>query len=79
MTLVVHLSPESMHLAGIVVKLQIRAAMPIIRLSEKNAFTLRILSLIGYDISTATVSLILIRIKFLLYSLLSSGMRIEEP
>lgn len=79
MNLVVHLSPESMHLAGIVVKLQIRAAMPIIRLSEKNAFTLRILSLIGYDISTATVSLILIRIKFLLYSLLSSGMRIEEP
>ena len=79
MNLVVHLSPESMHLAGIVVKLQIRAAMPIIRLSEKNAFTLRILSLIGYDITTATVSLILIRIKFLLYSLLSSGMRIEEP
>jgi hypothetical protein len=79
MNLVVHLSPESMHLAGIVVKLQIRAAIPIIRLSEKNAFTLRILSLIGYDISTATVSLILIRIKFLLYSLLSSGMRIEEP
>lgn len=79
MNLVVHLSPESIHSAGIVVKLQIRAAIPIIRLSEKNAFTLLILSLIGYDMSTATVSLMLIRIKFLLYSLLSSGMRIEDP
>jgi len=62
-----------------VVKLQIRAEIAIIRLSEKKALTLRILSRMGYDISTATVSLILIKMKFLLYSLLSYGMRMEEP
>jgi hypothetical protein len=79
MNLVEHLSPESMHSGGMVVKLQIKAEIPIIRPSEKKAFTLRILSLMGYDMSTATVSLILIKMKFLLYSLLSYGMSIEEP
>lgn len=47
MNLVEHLSPAYMHCAGIIVKLQMRAAIPIIRLNVKKELTLRILSLIG--------------------------------
>lgn len=42
--------------------------MRIMTVKPNIAFTRRILSLIGYDISTATVSLMLIKIKFLVYS-----------
>lgn len=61
------------------VKLDSPAATAIISDSEKKVFTLRILRRMGYDISTATVSLMLIKMKFLLYSSLSYGSSTRHP
>jgi hypothetical protein len=49
------------------VKLQMVEATPIMNTKVKKVLTLRIFMRMGYDISTATVSLMLIRMKVLPY------------
>jgi hypothetical protein len=71
--------PFILHSSSTTFKLQIKLQMRIMTIRLKIAFTLRIFSLIGYDMSTATVSLMLIKIKFLVYSSLSSGIIKYDP
>jgi len=71
--------PFILHSSSTTFKLQIKLQMRIMTIRLNIAFTLRIFSLIGYDMSTATVSLMLIKIKYLVYSSLSSGIIKYDP
>lgn len=61
------------------VKLQRQEATAMMSASVKKVLTLLIFKRIGYDMRTATVSLMLINIQFLPNFSLISGMSVNDP